>query len=406
MSNPATFAVFRKLAKQTPSKMVLLILDGVGGLPMTPGGMTELEAARTPNLDALAAISSLGETVPVLQGITPGSGPGHLGLFGYDPIEYQVGRGALEAVGIDFDLRPTDVAARGNFCTLDAQGNVADRRAGRPSDEVCQRVSALLDGIAVGGDSAQCLVRPVREHRFVLVLRGEGLSERLDETDPQATGVPALDVQPLAPEAVTTAALFNEFIAQAKQRLADQAPTNGLLLRGFAQYPQLPSLGDTFGLKPAAIAVYPMYRGLAKLAGMKILDAGKNLQDQMTALRAGWEAHDFFFIHHKYTDSRGEDGDFDAKVAEIEKVDAMVPDILALKPDVLLVTGDHSTPAKLKSHSWHPVPVLLHSNVCRTEQAPGFGERQCAHGQLGTVRAVDLLPLMMANAGKFEKFGA
>lgn len=398
------FAFYRDHSKRTDSKIVLLIMDGLGGLPMEPGGPTELEHARTPNLDALAARSSLGGTEPVAAGITPGSGPGHLGLFGYDPLQFKVGRGALEALGIDFALEKTDVAARGNFCTLDVKGNVTDRRAGRPSDEVCKEVSAAIDGIEVNG--VRCIVRPVREHRFVLVMRGNDLSDKLTETDPQETGVPPLRVEPLDPAAKRTAELMNAFIMEAAKRLEKRTPTNGVLLRGFAKHPDIPDLADIYQLNPAAIAVYPMYRGLAKLAGMKILDAGKTLADQISALRKNWANHDFFFIHYKYTDSRGEDGNFLGKAEAIEQVDAVIPEILALNPDVFVVTGDHSTPAKLKMHSWHPVPILLHSQYCRTENEPGFNETRCVRGHLGCIRHIDILPLAMANALKFEKFGA
>jgi 2,3-bisphosphoglycerate-independent phosphoglycerate mutase len=400
----------RKLVIPAETKIVFLVIDGIGGLPIESGGSTELEAARTPNLDALAQKSVCGCTVPIGAGITPGSGPGHLALFGYDPCRYIIGRGVLEALGIDFDLQPQDVAGRGNFCSVDAQARVTDRRAGRISTDKCIELTTLLRE-KIRLPDVELFIDPVKEHRFVLVLRGAGLAGDLSESDPQQLGVPPLPIRPL-PEAADpaasrrTAELVNAFVAQAQRVLADQHPANMVLLRGLDKRPTIPSMADVFGLRAAAIAVYPMYRGLAKLVGMAPLPSGNKLADEFDALEKAWPDYDFFYVHFKYTDSRGEDGDFSAKVAMIEEFDSYVPRVMALKPDVVAVTGDHSTPALLKAHSWHPVPTLLHSHYCRCDGTQKYGERPCARGALGTFPAVDLMPLALANALRLTKFGA
>jgi 2,3-bisphosphoglycerate-independent phosphoglycerate mutase len=390
------------------TKIVVLSLDGLGGLPRPETGRSELETARLPNLSALAAESACGLVRHVAPGITPGSGPGHLGLFGYDPLRYQVGRGVLEALGIEFDLRARDVAARGNFCTLDAKGLIADRRAGRIPTELCVKLTERLRGIRLPG--VELFVEPVQEHRFVLVLRGRGkaggLSGRLSETDPQQLGRPPLPVKPLEPRARATAQRVNAFIAESKRRLAGAAPANMVLLRGFDQLPTLPRFPEVFGLRAAAIAAYPMYRGLAKLVGMETLKTGKTFAEEVATLREHWDAYDFFFLHYKDTDKAGEDGNFDAKVAALERLDAFVPEIRALAPDVLVVTGDHATPSVLAAHGWQPVPVLLSSRYCGADSVTRFTERACAAGSLGVFPAQHLMPLAMANALRLTKFGA
>lgn len=394
----------RELAEKNDSKIVFLVADGLGGLPLEPGGLTELETAATPNLDALARSGVLGSSVPVLAGITPGSGPGHLGLFGYDPLEFQIGRGALEATGIGFELGPRDVAARGNFCTLSADGLITDRRAGRiPSDESFKVVEKLQQ-VTVPG--VETFVKPVKEHRFVVVFRGDGLDGRVADTDPQAVGVAPLAPQALDPAAARTAEVAAEFVRQARQILADEPKANGLTLRGFAARPALPSYEELYGLRAAAIAVYPMYKGLARLVGMTLVGECTTLGEQIDTLAACWNDYDFFFLHYKYTDSTGEDGNFASKVARIEELDAAMPRITALAPDVLVVTGDHSTPSKLQSHSWHPVPTLLSAATCRTDGCERFGERDCLKGGLGMFPAKHLMLLAMAHALRFGKFGA
>jgi len=372
---------------------------------MQEGGPTELEAASTPNLDRLAAGGICGMSMPIAPGITPGSGPAHLALFGYDPLAYGIGRGVLEALGIGFDLHPDDVAARGNFCTLDpVSAAITDRRAGRIPTEECVRLVQKLRSILLPG--VQVFVEPARDYRFVLVLRGADLADGLTETDPQRTGVPPLPVEPTRPEAARTAGLFNQWLEAAFRLLADEHPANGCILRGMARNPGLPPLPEVSGMRCAALATYPMYRGLAKLAGMDILAAGSTIEEEVQALHRHWGAFDFFFLHVKKTDSAGEDGDFAQKVQVIEEVDRLLPDILDLEPDVLVVTGDHSTPALWKSHSWHELPVLLWSRYVRPDAVTRFGERSCMAGGLGHIHHLDLLPLALANAGRLTKFGA
>ena len=396
--------VVRELAEKNTTKIVLLVADGLGGLPLEPGGLTELETASTPNLDRLAARGTSGLSVPVLPGITPGSGPGHLGLFGYDPLTFKIGRGALEATGIGFELGPLDVAARGNFCTLDAAGAISDRRAGRIPSEESFAVVERLQAVNIPG--VETFVRPVKEHRFVVVFRAAGLDGAVADTDPQATGVPPLDPQPLAPAAATTAGIAREFVRQAREILADEPKANGLVLRGFAGRPALPTYEELYKLRAAAIAVYPMYKGLARLAGMTLVGQATSLAEQLGELERCWNDYDFFFLHFKYTDSTGEDGAFAEKVRRIEELDAAVPAIERLGPDVLVVTGDHSTPAKLRSHSWHPVPTLLVADTCRPDGLPAFSERECLRGGFGIFPAKHLMPLAMGHALRLGKYGA
>jgi 2,3-bisphosphoglycerate-independent phosphoglycerate mutase len=400
----ADLNLMRELAIEGQTKILLLVLDGLGGLPMVPDGSTELEAAHTPHLDALAMRSICGMSTPVAPGITPGSGPGHLSLFGYDPLQYEIGRGVLEALGIGFDLRRDDVAARGNFCTLDAQGLITDRRAGRIPSEIGARLCEKLRRVRLPG--VETFVEPVKEYRFVLVLRGEGLHDGLTETDPQQVGKPPLPVEPLRPEAASTAELLNRWMDEAQSVLADEHPANGCNLRGIAKDPGLPTIPELYKLRCGAIATYPMYRGVAKLAGMAVLPTGDTIEDEVETLRRHWADHDFFFFHVKKTDSRGEDGDFEGKVQVIEHFDAVLPDILALEPDVVIVTGDHSTPAAWKAHSWHELPVLLWSKYIRRDAVTQFGERPCMAGGLGHIRHTDLMPLAMAYAERLAKFGA
>ncbi|GAB4405787.1 MAG: 2,3-bisphosphoglycerate-independent phosphoglycerate mutase [Anaerolineales bacterium] len=393
-----------ELAQPANTKILMLILDGLGGLPLTANGLTELEAAHTPNLDRLAREGICGLSQPVGAGITPGSGPGHLALFGYDPLQYVIGRGVLEALGIGFPLEKDDVAARGNFCSLDANGNITDRRAGRIPTEKCRELVEILRQIRLPG--VEVFVEAVQDYRFVLVLRGKGLSPNLSETDPQKVGVPPLPVHALTDDAQPTADLVNRWVAEAHKLLADQHPANGVTLRGFAKDPALPSMGQIYGLKCAAIATYPMYRGLAKLVGMDILKTGETVEDEVETLKANWAKYDFFYLHVKKTDSAGEDGDFDRKRQIIEHVDELVPQMMALNPDVVIVSGDHSTPAVLKSHSWHPVPTIIWSRYCRPDDVDAFGERACARGALGVFPAKEIMRLAMANALRLAKYGA
>ncbi len=387
----------------TSSKIVLLVVDGLGGLARPETGRSELETANLPNLDAMARESACGLTTPVLPGVAPGSGPGHLALFGYNPLKYIIGRGALEALGIDVELRPGDVAARGNFCTVDSSGSLVDRRAGRIPTELSAPLCERLDRIELPG--VQIDVFPVQDYRFVLRLRGEGLSESITETDPQITGVTALEVRPIEPAAAKTAELVNGFVRQAGGLLAEEERGNMVLLRGWAQLPSLPPMGDVYRLNPAGIAAYPMYRGLATVASMEIIPTGHTFADEVETLYQNYDKHDFFFIHYKPADAAGEDGDFDAKVEALENLDPFIPRIRELNPDVFMVAGDHATPAIMAAHSWHPVPFMLHSKLTGGEGVPAFNERDCGRGSIGSIPATNVMLLALSHSGKLNKFG-
>jgi len=383
----------------------MLIMDGLGGLPRKSGGKTELETAHIPNLDALAAMSSLGLTIPVAAGITPGSGPGHLAIFGYDPLQYEIGRGAMEALGIDFEMGPDDLAARGNFCSVDSNGMITDRRAGRIDTNINQELARLLSTIKI--DDTEIFIKPIKEHRFAFILRADGLHDTLSDTDPQKIGIPPQPVRALEPKSEKAAVLVNQFINSAQKVLINKHPANMILLRGFAKLPVLPTYQEKYGLNAAAIALNGMYRGVARLVGMKVLVVnGQTLNDEFITLEKYWNEYDFFYLHIKKTDTFGELGDFEGKVKAIEEVDGLLPCLTALKPDVLIVGGDHSTPAVLKSHSWHPVPVLIYSPFVRPEGFPEFGEHACSRGSLGTIPATHIMPIALANALRIAKYGA
>jgi 2,3-bisphosphoglycerate-independent phosphoglycerate mutase len=396
--------LIKELSVTSPEKIVMLVLDGLGGLPDPRTGKTELETARIPNLDAVAARGICGLADPIAPGITPGSGPGHLALFGYDPLSNKIGRGALEAVGIGVELGDDDMAARGNFCTIDAKGIITDRRAGRISTEKCNELCKLLDGISIEGVDIK--IYPVREHRFVAVFQGKGIQTELTESDPSRTGVAPLKIKAEKAVAKKTAGIVNSFVDRARDILSDFYPANMILLRGFDKKPRLPTMQEIYKINPLAIAVYPMYRGLARLIGMQVADTGTTLEDEIKTLRENYKKYDFFFLHVKWTDTAGEDGDFARKVQLIEQVDAVLLGITDLKPDVLVITSDHSTPAVYGGHSWHPVPVVINSKYCRTDGVKKFSEQALISGGLGRINTTQIMPLAMANARKLTKFGA
>ena len=395
--------LIRKLSQPAETKVVLCVLDGLGGLP-GPRGRTELEEAETMHLDRLAEAGCLGRTLPVGYGVTPGSGPGHLALFGYDPLVYEIGRGALEATGIGFEVGSNDVVARGNLCDLDSEGRITDRRAGRLPTEETAKVCEQLRQIKLPG--VEVFVEPVQDQRIILALRGEGLSPELNETDPQREGVPPNEQIALAPEAEPTAALIREWIAQAREILGGRERGNGVLLRGWSGRPNIPPFPELWKLRAAAVTVYPMYRGVAKLCGMQEIDGGTHLSTQIAAIRDHWDEFDFFFLHYKYTDSAGEDGDFRRKQQAISDFDGELPGLIDLNPNVLVITGDHSTPATMAAHSWHPVPVLLWGDYVRADHLHQFNERNCAMGEIGTIPAKELMPIAFAHAGRLTKYGA
>jgi 2,3-bisphosphoglycerate-independent phosphoglycerate mutase len=392
------------LVQPATSKILLVVLDGLAGFATADRG-TELEEADTPNLDALAAAGSTGLLDPVGPGITPGSGPAHLSLFGYDPFDYHLGRGALSAAGLDVHLNPGDVAARGNLATIDAEGNITDRRAGRiPDLEAVEVVRQLNEGISI--PDVEVLFVHEAQHRVLVVLRGPDLDPNVDDTDPQIAGVPPLAPMARVRAAGHTAEVVAELDRQARAILADQPKANALLLRGFDSHRQLPSVQERYGLRAAAIAVYPMYRGIGRLVGMDPVGPPATTHEQLVLLKEHWDDYDLFFFHHKASDSAGEDGDFDAKVVAIEALDAVVPDLMSMGPDVVAVTGDHATPSQLAAHSWHPVPVLLHCDRVGRDQVTRFGERWCLQGSLGRRPARELMPIMLNTAGRLAKYGA
>jgi len=402
--------LYSELTLKTETKLALLVMDGLGDVATREQGFfTPLEAARTPNLDALARDSAQGRMMPVAPGITPGSGPGHLGLFGYDPLEFEVGRGVIEALGLGLDLKAGDIAARANFCTLDAKGIVTDRRAGRIETSVCEELCALLAQKVKKVGDAQVIIKAGKGHRFVVIFRGKGLEGPLTDADPHREGLPIPKIAPVNPKsakAKKAAKLVAEFYKAALPVIAKKHPANGFLLRGIAHQPAIPTFEDRYKLRAACIAVYPMYKGLAQLVGMAKLEGTQTIAEQFERYVAEYDNYDYFFIHFKYTDMYGEDGNFAAKKKAIEEFDAALPILLRKKPDVLAITGDHSTPCIVKGHSWHPQPVLLHSALSGSDKLERFSETGANTGSLGTFQAKFLIRLMQANARMFDKFGA
>lgn len=392
-------------AQENDKRICLLVLDGLGDVDNNGKG-TALEIAKTPNLDALAKKSALGESIPVARGITPGSGPGHIGLFGYDPIIYQIGRGILSALGVEFDIKQGDVAARLNFCTLDGDGNVVDRRAGRIPTEENERVLQKIKDNIKRPEGVEMHLITESEHRAVLVLRGEGLDDNVGDTDPQQTGIPPLDPARDEHSSSKTAKLVNGLLEQIKDILKDEKQANFILTRGFAQLPSWPSFAERWKLKPAAVAGYPMYRGVARLFGMPVVSTPTEAKGICEEAAKALQDHTFVFAHFKYTDKTGEDGDLDAKVKRIEEMDAALPALLDAKPDVLLITGDHSTPPTIKAHSWHAVPLLMQAPYLRGPFLDRFHEKTCIQGEIGTITAKEIIPLALAHADKLQKFGA
>lgn len=394
------------LVRSEGGRIGLFVLDGLGGLPHPDHGTTELEAAQTPHLDELAANSSLGRIQLLPPGLTPGSGPGHLSLFGHDPMQLEFGRGLLEALGSGYPLAPGEIAARGNFCTLDDAGLVTDRRAGRPADAECQRLCQMLSG-QVTVDGAQVQLLPGKEHRFTWVLTGDGLGAGVNDNDPQVTGRAPVAFTGRDDASERTATLASQWLQQATGVLKDESVANSALLRGFSTRPEVATFEQLYRLKSGAIAIYPMYRGVAQLVGMESLDAGNSLADQAAAVTAAVDnGFDFIFVHHKDTDTAGHSGDFDAKVAAIEAFDAVLPSFLAAGLDVIAITGDHATPTSMKEHSWHPVPLLVHSERVLPVAGVPFHDRGCLYGDIGTIRGPELMPLLMAHADRLDKYGA
>ena len=403
-------ALYSELTLKTNAKLVLVVLDGLGDLATREQAyVTPLEAARTANMDALAKDSAQGRMIPLAPGLTPGSGPGHLGLFGYDPLEVQVGRGVIEALGLGMELKPGDVCARANFATVDSKGIVTDRRAGRIPTETCEKLCAMLSAKVKKIGETQVLIQPGKEHRFVVVFRGKGLEGPLTDADPNREGLPIPAVKPRDPKSAgqkKVAKLISDFYKAALPVISGQKPANSFLMRGIAHQPEIPLFEERYRLKPVALAVYPMYKGLAQLVGMKKIEGPQTIKEQFERYLAEYDNFDFFFIHYKYTDKYGEDGNFEAKKKAIEDFDAALPILLRKKPAVLAITGDHSTPCAIHGHSWHPQPVLLHSVNSGSDKLERFTETGANTGSLGVFEAKYLMRLMQANARMFDKFGA
>lgn len=400
--------MLRHLLRQNGTKIVMLVLDGLGGIRSAEFPETALERARTPNMDRVAAAGLCGRSLPISHGITPGSGPAHLALFGYDPLapQHDIGRGVIEVTGTGFRLKSDDIAIRGNFATVDKKGVLTDRRAGRLPHEECVRLCGMLQEKIEGIDGVEVIVMPVMEYRFGVVLRGKGLSPAVEETDPQLTGKKPLQPVALDKASERTRDIIAEFIERAEEALSGEPKANAVLMRGISSMPVLEPFGERYGLDAAAIASYPLYRGVAGLCGMKIIETGFSVEEELETLRSAYNGHDFFFIHIKKTDSYGEDGDLDGKARVIEEVDARLPMILDLEPDVLVITGDHSTPCAMKSHSWHPVPFVISSSVCGRDDVEEFSESGCDRGALGIFPATKIMELALANAGRLKKHGA
>ena len=399
-----TFPYLSEIVRSNDSRVIMVVVDGLGGIPSSDTGLSELESARTPNLDQLAQSSDCGLSTPVLPGITPGSGPGHLSLFGYDPIEHVIGRGALEAFGAGIVMKQGEIAARGNFCTIDNTGLITDRRAGRIPTTECQRLCTMLSSITIPQITLR--VVPGEGHRFTIVFKGENLSSDISSNDPQATGIQPLTIVGLNKPSNPMIQVVNRFLDQARELLRNELQANMVLLRGFSSIPNIPSMANSYQLNPAAIAAYPMYRGLAQLIGMTVLPTGITFQQEIQTLVDNYSQYNFFFLHYKDADTAGEDGDFKSKVKALEEFDRLIPELTALKPTVLAITGDHSTPAVMKGHSWHPVPFLIHSKYAIKGITPTFSERSCKSGSIGVIPAQHLMLSILAHADKLTKFGA
>ena len=398
--------MMNELLLSNDNKVIFLILDGLGDIPNPAFGLkTPLEAAKKPNMDGLAMKRGvLGRIIPVDIGITPGSGPGHLSLFGYDPQVHEIGRGVLEVLGLNMDLRDGDLAARANFCTI-KEGLVTDRRAGRiPTSEterLCRTISSNIEKI----EGCEVIIKPGKSHRFAVIFRGPDLADKLTDADPHKDNKPFVHTSAKAPEAEFAARVVNSFMEKVMDLLKAEPVANGALLRGFSCKPDIQPFTEKYAMKALAIATYPMYRGIAKVLGMDVKDEPADYDEAVSLLKKNYNDYQVFFFHVKETDLAGEDGNFEEKVQAIEAVDRFLPEITGLDPHALVITGDHSTPCPLKGHSWHPVPALV---VTKTGETDGhaFHEKNCLVGSAGTIYSKDLMALALAHGGRLDKYGA
>jgi len=388
------------------SKIIFLILDGLGDIPNPEHSYkTPLEAADKPNIDGLSLKAGvLGRIMPVDIGVTPGSGPGHLSLFGYDPVQCEIGRGVLEVLGLNMDLQAGDLAARANFCTV-KEGIVTDRRAGRIPTTETVRLCEMLSKAIPEVEGAKVIIKPGKSHRFAIIFRAKGLSDKLTDADPHKDNKPFTYTTPKEKEADLASRAVNAFMKRASEVLKDEKVANGVLLRGFSVKPDITPFSVNYRLNALAIATYPMYRGIAKVLGMDVKEEPKDYGEMVSVLKGNYDSYQFFFMHIKETDLAGEDGNFPAKVKAIEDVDKILPGILSLDPQVLVITGDHSTPCPMKGHSWHPVPLLMITKTGESDRM-AFHERNCTAGSIGTIYSKQLMALALAHALKLDKYGA
>jgi 2,3-bisphosphoglycerate-independent phosphoglycerate mutase len=405
------------------NKAMLIVMDGLGDRPIKElGWLTPLEAARTPNLDALAARGVSGLMNAIGFGLRPGSDTSHLAILGYDIEKYYTGRGTIEVAGLGMELKAGDVALRGNLGTVNDKLLVVDRRAGRITDT--GPFVAELDGLTYQG--VTLLARPGTGHRAGIILRGPGLSSRISDNDPHEVGVKVHEVHPLddSKEAAFTAKVLNHFLAEAHRILAanplnqerikqGKPPANYLLGRGAGYYKQIVKFEERYGLHACTIAGGGLYKGIGAFTGMDVIQVagatGLPNTDIAAKFRAGLAAlkgaYDFAFVHVKATDTFGEDGDFTGKMNFINRIDEAAA-LLLDAPHLLAVTADHSTPCALKRHSGDPVPLMMVGDgLVRTDEVATYGERSCARGGMGRLTGLQVMPEIINLLGMSKLIG-
>jgi len=410
------------------SKVLIVLLDGLGDRPSRSlNGMTPLQMAHKPGLDELAAEGITGIMDPVAPGIPVGSDTGHLSILGYDPYRYYTGRGPLEALGAGMDLRPGDVAFRVNFATVGDDWTVIDRRAGRISTEEARALGEAIREMAAGFDSEfRFEFLSTVEHRGVLVMRGDGLSDEVTDVDPHREGVKAEMPRPRSqtPEAERTARELERFLRRAREVLESHPlnvervkkglrPANAILPRGAGKMPKLPSLRERFGVSSVVIAGGALYRGVCRAAGMDVrivpTATGTLNTDLNAKFNAAFESlrtYDLVFLHIKGTDTASHDRNPAVKASFIEKVDRELrARIDQLQDVVVCVTGDHTTSSIDGRHHGDPVPILIWGEGVRRDKVVRFDEVSCADGALGRIRGLDVMNVLMDLVGRVEMFG-